>query len=123
MAKRYEITSCLYQYDPLPPDEAPAPSEPFDLRAHTETWEDMLRLQESGLYPAAFSAIRSPVLMLHGAYDPHPGRMIQAGLAPYLPQIEYREWERCGHDPWCERYARDEFFAVLSIWLAGEGEG
>ena len=61
--------------------------------------------------------------MLHGAYDPHPGRMIQAGLAPYLPQIEYREWERCGHDPWCERYARDEFFAVLSIWLAGEGEG
>jgi hypothetical protein len=36
----------------------------------------MIRLQDHGVYPAAFSAIRSPVLMLHGAVDPHPGRMI-----------------------------------------------
>jgi pimeloyl-ACP methyl ester carboxylesterase len=91
-----------------------------DARAHHETWEDMLRLQEEGVYPAAFVAIEAPVLMLHGAVDPHPGRMIRVSLAPYLPQLEYLEWERCGHYPWLERAVRDEFFAILRTWLAPE---
>ncbi len=77
----------------------------------------MLRLQAEGTYPAAFGAIRVPVLMLHGAADPHPGRMIRAGLAPYLPQLEYRELDRCGHYPWLEKDARDEFYSVLREWL------
>jgi pimeloyl-ACP methyl ester carboxylesterase len=77
-----------------------------------------MRLQEAGVYPAAFGAITTPVLMLHGTYDPHPGQMIRASLAPYLPQLEYREWERCGHYPWNERFVRDEFFAGLHGWLA-----
>jgi len=92
--------------------------EPCDARAYHETWEDMLRLQEKGVYPAAFTAIKAPVLMLHGAVDPHPGPLIRASLEPYLPQLEYREWERCGHYPWLERAVRDEFFTVLCQWLA-----
>ena len=55
--------------------------------------------------------------MLHGAADPHPGLMIRASLEPYLPQLEYHEWERCGHYPWLERAVRDEFFSVLRAWL------
>ena len=77
----------------------------------------MLRLQEEGVYPSAFSAIDAPVIMLHGAVDPHPGRMIQAGLKPHLPQLEYHEWERCGHYPWLEKAVRMEFFDVLREWL------
>ena len=92
--------------------------EACDARAHQETWEDMVRLQEEGVYPAAFSAIQAPVIMLHGAVDPHPGRMIRASLEPHLPQLEYREWERCGHYPWLERAVCDQFFSVLREWLA-----
>jgi pimeloyl-ACP methyl ester carboxylesterase len=77
----------------------------------------MVRLQEEGAYPAAFAAIETPVLMLHGAADPHPGRMIRESLAPHLPQLEYREWERCGHYPWLERAVRHEFLDVLRAWL------
>jgi pimeloyl-ACP methyl ester carboxylesterase len=88
-----------------------------DARAHDETWDDMLRLQQEGVYPAAFSAIRGPAIMLHGAMDPHPGRMILASLKPYIPQLEYREWERCGHYPWLEKPVREEFFAELIGWL------
>ncbi len=92
-------------------------SEACDARAHEETWADMLRLQDEGAYPAAFSAIRSPVLMLHGAEDPHPGRLIRTSLERYIPHLEYREWECCGHYPWLERAVRDEFFTVLRGWL------
>jgi pimeloyl-ACP methyl ester carboxylesterase len=78
----------------------------------------MLRLQQEGVYPEAFAVINAPVIMLHGAADPHPGRMIWASLEPYLPQLEYCEWERCGHYPWLEKAVRDEFFAVLREWLS-----
>ena len=77
----------------------------------------MVQLQEAGVYPAAFAAIDVPVLMLHGAADPHPGQMVRAGLEPYMPQLEYREWARCGHYPWLERAVSDEFFAYLREWL------
>jgi pimeloyl-ACP methyl ester carboxylesterase len=93
------------------------PVETCDARAHEETWEDMVRLQDAGVYPAAFAAIEVPVLMLHGAADPHPGRLIRAGLEPYLPQLAYREWAHCGHYPWLERAVAEEFMTTLSQWL------
>jgi pimeloyl-ACP methyl ester carboxylesterase len=105
----------LYSYELATTDQE---VEACDARAHHETWEDMVRLQEEGVYPSAFSEIDAPVLMLHGAFDPHPGRMIRASLEPHLPQLEYREWERCGHYPWLEKAVRDEFFAVLREWLS-----
>ncbi len=89
-----------------------------DARAHTETWQDVLRLQQSGIYPAAFTAIRVPVLMLHGAVDPHPGRATAAVLRTHLPQLEYHEWDRCGHYPWLERAASADFLRVLQEWLS-----
>lgn len=106
----------LYDFAPL---EAIAQSvdASFDKAAHVQTWEDMIRLQREGVYPAAFAAITSPVLMLHGSYDPHPGKMIRDGLTPYIPELEYREFENCGHSPWIERLARDTFFATLRSWL------
>jgi pimeloyl-ACP methyl ester carboxylesterase len=88
-----------------------------DARAHHETWNDMIRLQKEGVYPAAFARIPVPVLMLHGADDPHPGKRIRDGLAEVLPQLEYHSWERCGHYPWLERSARDAFFSRLIRWL------
>jgi len=99
-------------------DPADWKADPCDAKAYRETWRDMLRLQEQGVYPAAFAAIESPVLMLHGDYDPHPGRMILASLEPHIRRLEYREWERCGHYPWLERTVRDEFYAVLREWLS-----
>ncbi len=77
----------------------------------------MVRLQEAGVYPAAFAAIDVPVIMLHGAVDPHPGQMIRASLEPHLPQLEYQEWEHCGHYPWLEKAVGEDFCSVLREWL------
>ncbi|MEM7200620.1 MAG: alpha/beta hydrolase [Planctomycetota bacterium] len=88
-----------------------------DARAHHETWQDMLGLQERDVYPAAFAAIGVPVLMLHGEADPHPGASTRDVLRRYVPGLEYRELARCGHYPWLERRARDGFFAGLCAWL------
>ena len=111
---RAEILLPRYCHDPVTLD---LEDEVFDAAAHEETWADMLRQQEAGVYPESFVAITSPVLMLHGRQDPHPGQRIRKGLMPYLPQLEYREWDACGHYPWLERAVREEFFAVLVSWV------
>jgi len=92
----------------------------FDHRAYYETWEDMLSLQRAGVYPAALAAVRQPVLMIHGDADPHPARATRERLAAVIPQLEYRELARCGHYPWLERSAREEFYEVLVGWLSGK---
>jgi pimeloyl-ACP methyl ester carboxylesterase len=109
-----EVMTPIYSYDPL---SAPHEDDVIDARAHQETWDDMLRLQTEGIYPAAFAAIKVPVLMLQGTFDPHPGRLIFESLQPHLPQLAYRELERCGHYPWLERAAAGTFFSIVREWL------
>jgi pimeloyl-ACP methyl ester carboxylesterase len=48
--------------------------------------------------------------MMHGTFDPLPGRLIFKGLQSYLPQLEYHELDRCGHYPWLEPSAAPTFF-------------
>ena len=115
---RAELTLPLYSHDV---DPAAAGFEGCDARAHQETWDDMMRLQTAGVYPRAFEVIHAPAIMLHGAADPHPGSMIRASLEPYLPQLEYVEWERCGHYPWLEP-VRDDFFHALVEWIQRHGD-
>ena len=91
-----------------------------DLKAHQETWQDMMDLQAAGVYPAAFTAITSPVLMLHGDYDPHPGDMIRDNLLHYIAHMEYHAWGKCGHYPWLEKAVAADFYGVLTQWLQNQ---
>jgi len=111
--RAHALSDRLYTYERA----VASPQTEFDRKGHLESWNDMLRLQDT-VYPAAFARIPCPVLMLHGSYDPHPGDLIRDGLAKHLPQLEYVELDRCGHAPWIERHARDRFLSLLRAWLA-----
>lgn len=106
----------LYIYNALPNETDE--TEEYDRKGHDESWRDMLRLQDNGTYPQAFGAISAPTLMIHGDWDPHPGRMTLATLSRYMPAIEYFELKDCGHYPWRERGAAPGFFDQLEKWLA-----
>ena len=64
-----------------------------------------------------FAAMKVPVSVMYGTYDPLPGRLTFEGVRPYLPQLEYEEFERCGHYPWWEQVTADPFFALVHEWL------
>lgn len=104
-----------YTLDPLPEDPLDHPQ--VDAPANDRSWRDMVRLQDDGTYPAAFASIRVPVLMIHGAEDPHPGELIRASLARTMPQLEYRELAHCSHYPWRERGVRAEFASATRAWI------
>jgi pimeloyl-ACP methyl ester carboxylesterase len=115
LAAEADALTLPYSYDVLTTD---LEMEWVDARGNRETTGDWHRLEAEGRYPASFRSIISPVFMIHGDTDPHPGRMIRDSLLPFLPQLEYVELERCGHYPWIERHAREPFLAVLVAWLA-----
>jgi pimeloyl-ACP methyl ester carboxylesterase len=96
---------------------APAPAQRCDVEAGEATWDDMIRLQAEGRYPAAFASIACPVLLVHGNYDPHPGPLVEASLAPFVRDLTYLEIPRCGHTPWIERHGREPFFKLLFDWV------
>ena len=85
-----------------------------DHRGHRQTWDDVQARQRTGLEPAGFRAITCPVSMLHGADDPHPGRDTFDVLRRFIPHLRYTEFERCGHEPWTERHAKDAFLEALT---------
>ena len=62
-----EMYSSLDLFDTV---ELEIDAPPFDAIAYQQTWDDMMRLQDQGVYPTAFSAVTSPAIMLHGTYDP-----------------------------------------------------
>jgi pimeloyl-ACP methyl ester carboxylesterase len=115
LVQSHRLSASIYNYCPVA--DADDSIERFDLKGHLETWQDMVRLQEAGVYPAAFASIMCPVLMLHGAYDPHPGAMIRKSLEAFVPHLEYQEFDQCGHSPWIEKYARDHFLTRARSWL------
>jgi pimeloyl-ACP methyl ester carboxylesterase len=108
----------LFKTDSHDLAEIGTPASAFDVLGHDASWDDMMRLQSDGTYPAAYSGIACPVLMLHGEQDPHPGHMIRDSLTPHVPQLAYVELDRCGHYPWLERHARDRFYQAVRGWLA-----
>jgi pimeloyl-ACP methyl ester carboxylesterase len=107
----------LETYAPIPDDIDDTENIPTDSYGYSETWADVLRLQRDRVEPAAFSRVSVPVLMVHGAYDPHPGAATRDFLRSYIPHLEYLELPRCGHEPWRELHAREAFGVALRDWL------
>jgi pimeloyl-ACP methyl ester carboxylesterase len=114
LKEKAKAVTPIYSYDAI---TSPHEGDEFDARAHHETWNDMLRLQAEGIYPASFVSIKVPVLMVHGTFDPHPGPLIKSSLAAYVRQLEYQELEQCGHYPWLEKATAESFFSLVREWL------
>lgn len=93
--------------------------EYYDALGFRQTWQDMISLQEGGVYPQGFRAVTAPAVMLHGSEDPHPGRMIYENLKQYIPGLEFTEFSKCGHYPWLEKHAQGEFYEALLKWFNG----
>jgi pimeloyl-ACP methyl ester carboxylesterase len=85
----------------------------FDEGAFRQTWADAISLQQQRVQPAEFASIGIPVVMIHGDEDPHPGKLIYDSLFPFIKNLRYFGLPRCGHKPWIEQYAKDNFYELL----------
>ena len=119
LAAKGSIYEEIYTYEKADAEDGDEVSEDVtcDKKAHEETWNDMVRQQELGVYPSAFSNITVPTIMMHGSHDPHPGAMIRDTLLEFIPHLQYVEFARCGHTPWEEKAAKDLFYGEVETIL------
>ncbi len=57
--------------------------------------------------------VTCPVVAIHGDHDPRPAAAIEKWLSAIIKNFKFVLLEKCGHYPWLEKYARDDFFKVL----------
>jgi pimeloyl-ACP methyl ester carboxylesterase len=70
-------------------------------------------LRRSGELLELCGSIKCPVVAIHGEWDPHPYEGIKEPLSRVLPGAKFHLLENCGHYPWYEKDAREEFFNIL----------
>jgi pimeloyl-ACP methyl ester carboxylesterase len=81
-------------------------------------WAEASALRSSGALIALAGEIRCPVVAVHGDHDPHPAAGVREPLERDLKDFRFLLLERCGHEPWRERHARDRFYSLLEDELA-----
>ena len=97
-------------YDALPEEKDPVCFRPDIFEA---VWEEAAGLRESGELLALVREIGCPVVAIHGDYDPHPAEGVRGPLSAGLSDFRFHLLERCGHKPWIERHAKDEFYRIV----------
>ncbi len=93
----------------------------FQVALHRQVWDEAAALRASGYFIEQARSVACPVVVIHGASDPHPvrgvvGPLADAGLSPRVHILA-----ACGHTPWIERQARERFFALLKSEIAEPG--
>ncbi len=76
-------------------------------------WKDAARLRRSGALLDLANHIGCPVVAIHGDYDPQPLEGVQKPLAATLKRFKIILLKDCGHIPWIESRAREQFFQIL----------
>lgn len=97
-------------YDPLNLD-----TEDLEAQYHIyeSVWQEASELRKSGKLLKLGKHVQCPVIAVHGDYDPHPAEGVKKPLAAVLKDFRFILLKNCGHMPWIEKEAREEFFRIL----------
>jgi pimeloyl-ACP methyl ester carboxylesterase len=110
MARLGNLISKADSYDPLPHDSEIVECQ-YDV--YQSVWEQASELRSSGRILELGKQIQCPVVAIHGDYDPHLSEGIRDPLSRIIRDFRFILLENCGHYPWMERGARDEFYSIL----------
>ena len=85
---------------------------------HKKVWSDFVTMRDRpGYLKSEFSKIDIPVTVIHGEHDPHPIEGVRPFLEDCISDIRFHIFPECGHYPWIERKAREEFFKILKAGI------
>ncbi len=135
-SERAEAQTLLKQIDaPTTPDKDALLARVGDLLTHADAFDPITLENESfhcqydvfkGVWDEAAEqrrnlallhlahSIKCPVVAIHGDYDPHPAEGVNEPLTRELSDFRFILLKKCGHRPWIERNAAEEFFGILA---------
>lgn len=80
---------------------------------YEKVWKEAAGLRKSGELSERFKRIACPLTLIQGIADPHPPEGVIRPLRDGNVEIKSYVLKQCGHTPWREKYAREEFAGVL----------
>ena len=84
-----------------------------DSQMHNMIWEEAAGLRSNGELLKSFKNIKSRIFLIQGENDPHPVKGITIPLQENGIECETYILEKCGHSPFMEKYAKDNFYKIL----------
>lgn len=110
MAQLFRLISVSEYYAPLShPDDVLEYQPDINISISRE-WRKLL---DSNELMKIISYIKCPVVAIHGDYDVNPAEAVREQFSQFIRDFKFILLEKCGHTPWHEKYARDEFYAIL----------
>ncbi len=115
LVKLGNLTSRADSYDPIP-----ANSEVIEYQTeiHNKVWNEAVIMRKEGKFIEMIKNLTCPVSAIHGDYDPHPYEGVREPFSSYVKDFEFILLKKCGHYPWLEKHAKDDFYEVLKKTLA-----
>ena len=110
MAKLGKLFTKIDAYNPYTLD-----TEELEVQynVYRNVWNEAQELRASGKLLKLGKQISCPVIVIHGDYDPHPVEGIQKPLSTVLKDLKVYILKNCGHLPWIETEAKENFYATL----------
>lgn len=90
------------------------PLDSFDFDGHKKLMDEIRPLRRSGELLEMGKLIEGEVLVFHGLDDPHPLEGITEPFEQADIPYELFTFDKCGHTPWHERYAKERFYELMS---------
>ncbi len=87
------------------------------FEVHVKAWADLQDMRASGYLLEMGRDIRCPVVAIHGDHDSHPAEGVRTPLASVLHDFRFILLDNCGHSPWNEKMARQEFLDRMQAEL------
>ncbi len=85
-----------------------------DSEMYHLVWSEAARLRTTGELMDVFRKINRKIYLIQGICDPHPVNGVKIPLQENNVPCEIYVLEKCGHSPFMEKYAKDEFYHILN---------
>ena len=89
----------------------------LDGEMYVAIWPQADELRSTGKLLDAIGMIKCPVVVIHGEYDPHPIEGVVEPLKEKGINAGIHVLANCGHSPFKEKQAKEQFYGILSSLL------
>jgi len=92
----------------------------FQINLYKKIWNEAAKLRKNNQLIKSLAKIDCLIKVIHGDYDPHPYQGVKEPLDKLQKDYEFALLKNCGHTPWKEKLAKDEFYNTLFNYLSSD---
>ncbi len=89
----------------------------FQINLYKKIWAEAAMLRKENFLLKSLEKIECPIKIIHGDYDPHPYQGVIDPIEKLKKDYKVTLLKKCGHTPWREKYAKEEFYNTLFDYL------